>query len=53
MTRILVYTSDNVFHLAGDGKLAGIYYPNDGKCHLNSEGLYDMATHFVRGFLLL
>ncbi|XP_031421619.1 integrin beta-7-like isoform X2 [Clupea harengus] len=46
VTRILVYASDNTFHLAGDGKLAGIYYPHDGKCHLNSEGLYDMETHF-------
>ncbi|XP_048096501.1 integrin beta-7-like isoform X1 [Alosa alosa] len=46
VTRILVYTSDGVYHLAGDGKLGGIYYPNDGKCHLNSEGFYDMATYF-------
>uniref|UniRef100_A0A6Q2YAR3 Integrin beta subunit VWA domain-containing protein n=1 Tax=Esox lucius TaxID=8010 RepID=A0A6Q2YAR3_ESOLU len=35
--RILVYTSDDVFHLAGDGKLAGLFQPNDGQCHLNSE----------------
>lgn len=53
MTRILVYASDNTFHLAGDGKLAGIYYPHDGKCHLNSEGLYDMETHFVSVYLTL
>ncbi|KAL1020738.1 hypothetical protein UPYG_G00004030 [Umbra pygmaea] len=39
--RILVYTSDDIFHLAGDGKLAGIYQPNDGKCHLDSRGFYD------------
>ncbi|XP_010891643.1 integrin beta-7 isoform X2 [Esox lucius] len=39
--RILVYTSDDVFHLAGDGKLAGLFQPNDGQCHLNSEGVYD------------
>uniref|UniRef100_A0A8C7S945 Integrin beta n=1 Tax=Oncorhynchus mykiss TaxID=8022 RepID=A0A8C7S945_ONCMY len=43
-TRILVYTSDDIFHLAGDGKLAGIYQPNDGKCHLNSNGLYNKDT---------
>ncbi|XP_035595727.1 integrin beta-7-like isoform X4 [Oncorhynchus keta] len=43
-TRILVYTSDDTFHLAGDGKLAGIYQPNDGKCHLNSNGLYNKDT---------
>ncbi|XP_029574417.1 integrin beta-7 isoform X2 [Salmo trutta] len=44
VTRILVYTSDDTFHLAGDGKLAGIYQPNDGKCHLNSNGLYNKDT---------
>ncbi|CAB1330189.1 unnamed protein product [Coregonus sp. 'balchen'] len=44
VTRILVYTSDDTFHLAGDGKLAGIYLPNDGKCHLNSNGLYNKDT---------
>ncbi|KAI1892230.1 hypothetical protein AGOR_G00131220 [Albula goreensis] len=43
VTRILVYTSDDIFHTAGDGKLAGIYHPNDGQCHLNSEGIYDKS----------
>nr|XP_046200591.1 integrin beta-7-like isoform X4 [Oncorhynchus gorbuscha] len=46
-TRILVYTSDDTFHLAGDGKLAGIYQPNDGKCHLNSNGLYNKDTVYA------
>ncbi|KAL4655511.1 integrin beta-7 isoform X3 [Arapaima gigas] len=44
VTRILVYTSDDTFHMAGDGRLAGISKPNDGKCHLNSDGLYDKGN---------
>ncbi|KAM6980764.1 integrin beta-7 [Aplochiton taeniatus] len=43
-TRILVYTSDDTFHIAGDGKLAGIYEPHDGKCHLNGSGFYGGKT---------
>ncbi|XP_064160840.1 integrin beta-7 [Anguilla rostrata] len=46
VTRILVYTSDDTFHMAGDGRLAGIYQPNDGKCHLNADGYYDKATEY-------
>ncbi|KAJ8260338.1 hypothetical protein GJAV_G00179810 [Gymnothorax javanicus] len=46
VTRILVYTSDDTFHMAGDGRLAGIYQPNEGKCLLNSEGYYDRATEY-------
>ncbi|KAF7712002.1 hypothetical protein HF521_001013 [Silurus meridionalis] len=41
VTRILVYTSDDTFHMAGDGRLAGIFTPHDGKCHLKPDGLYD------------
>ncbi|KAM4613712.1 integrin beta-7 isoform 2-T2 [Polymixia lowei] len=41
VTRILVYTSDDTFHMAGDGRLAGIFEPHDGKCHLNGSGFYD------------
>lgn len=46
MTRILVYTSDDTFHMAGDGRLAGIFTPNDGKCHLDTNNFYD-GTLFV------
>ncbi|XP_017334957.1 integrin beta-7 isoform X1 [Ictalurus punctatus] len=41
VTRILVYTSDDTFHMAGDGRLAGIFTPHDGMCHLQSDGSYD------------
>eukprot|EP00062_Callorhinchus_milii_P006445 gi/632946998/ref/XP_007888838.1/ PREDICTED: integrin beta-2 isoform X2 [Callorhinchus milii] len=41
VTRLLVYTSDDGFHFAGDGKLGAILNPNDGKCHLNSLGFYE------------
>lgn len=32
--RIIIYASDSGFHLAGDGKLAAIYEPNDEQCHM-------------------
>ncbi|XP_076870725.1 integrin beta-7 isoform X2 [Brachyhypopomus gauderio] len=41
VTRILVYTSDDTFHMAGDGRLAGIFRPHDGQCHLQEDGSYD------------
>ncbi|KAB5583751.1 hypothetical protein PHYPO_G00099270 [Pangasianodon hypophthalmus] len=41
VTRILVYTSDDTFHMAGDGRLAGIFTPHDGKCHLKPDSFYD------------
>uniref|UniRef100_A0ABM5FPB4 Integrin beta n=1 Tax=Pogona vitticeps TaxID=103695 RepID=A0ABM5FPB4_9SAUR len=40
VTRLLVFTSDGAFHTAGDGKLGGIYMPNDGQCHLDAQGRY-------------
>ncbi|KAK3756235.1 hypothetical protein RRG08_035297 [Elysia crispata] len=39
--KMLIYASNDRFHVAGDGKLAGILFPNDMKCHLNSHGKYD------------
>uniref|UniRef100_A0A4W4FSK2 Integrin beta n=1 Tax=Electrophorus electricus TaxID=8005 RepID=A0A4W4FSK2_ELEEL len=41
VTRILVYTSDDTFHMAGDGRLAGLFQPHDGQCHLKEDGSYD------------
>jgi hypothetical protein len=44
---LVVIATDAQFHTAGDGKLAGIYTPNDGLCHLNSStagGKYMNAT---------
>ncbi|XP_033639880.1 integrin beta-1-like [Asterias rubens] len=44
---IIIYTSDDIVHIAGDGKLLGITVPNDGECHLNSEtGFNDRANEF-------
>merc|ERR1711970_163056 len=31
--KLLVYSSDANFHVAGDGKLGGILEPNDMQCH--------------------
>ncbi|CAL8370452.1 unnamed protein product [Arctogadus glacialis] len=36
-TRLIVLTTDAGFHMAGDGKLAGILQPNDELCHLESN----------------
>ncbi|XP_057708354.1 integrin beta-2 [Corythoichthys intestinalis] len=33
-TRLLVLATDDGFHMAGDGKLAGILEPNDEQCHM-------------------
>lgn len=41
--KMLVFTTDAGFHYAGDGKLAGIVTPNDGKCHLEN-GMYTQST---------
>ncbi|XP_056336088.1 integrin beta-1b.1 [Danio aesculapii] len=45
VTRLLVFSTDAGFHLAGDGKLGGIVRPNDGKCHLDNN-MYTMSNYF-------
>ncbi|XP_006883950.1 PREDICTED: integrin beta-7 [Elephantulus edwardii] len=46
VSRLLVFTSDDTFHTAGDGKLGGIFKPSDGRCHLDSNGLYSRSPEF-------
>uniref|UniRef100_A0A4W3HW67 Integrin beta n=1 Tax=Callorhinchus milii TaxID=7868 RepID=A0A4W3HW67_CALMI len=46
VTRLLVFSTDAGFHFAGDGKLGGIVLPNDGRCHLNTQGLYTMSDYY-------
>lgn len=46
VSRLLVFTSDDTFHTAGDGKLGGIFAPSDGHCHLDSNGLYSRSPEF-------
>ncbi|KAI4809049.1 hypothetical protein KUCAC02_017964 [Chaenocephalus aceratus] len=36
-TRLIVLTTDAGFHMAGDGKLAGILEPNDEQCHIENS----------------
>lgn len=36
---LLVFSTDAEFHIAGDGKLAGVIEPNDGQCHMK-DGQY-------------
>ncbi|XP_067404901.1 integrin beta-2 [Emydura macquarii macquarii] len=45
VTRLLVYTTDDGFHFAGDGKLGAILTPNDGQCHLE-EHMYKKSNEF-------
>lgn len=42
--KLLVLSTDNGYHYAGDGKLGGIIKPNDEKCHLDHRGSYTMST---------
>ncbi|GJQ85657.1 hypothetical protein Trydic_g20205 [Trypoxylus dichotomus] len=34
---IIVFSTDAEFHIAGDGKLAGIFEPNDAVCHMQNN----------------
>ncbi|KAM3607771.1 uncharacterized protein V6R79_013611 [Siganus canaliculatus] len=43
-TRLIVLTTDAGFHMAGDGKLAGILEPNDELCHMENS-LYATSSH--------
>ncbi|CAB1346731.1 unnamed protein product [Coregonus sp. 'balchen'] len=36
-TRLIVLTTDDGFHMAGDGKLAGILEPNDERCYMDNK----------------
>ncbi|KAH9520115.1 Integrin beta-1 [Bulinus truncatus] len=38
--KLLIFASNDRFHLAGDGRLAGIVIPNDGMCHLDKDYKY-------------
>lgn len=43
---LIVLSTDAGFHLAGDGKLAGIVEPHDGQCYLDEKGYYTHALAF-------
>ncbi|XP_041673033.1 integrin beta-3a [Cheilinus undulatus] len=40
-SHLLVYTTDAKTHIALDGRIAGIVQPNDGKCHLDDDNVYN------------
>ncbi|XP_036814835.1 integrin beta-2 isoform X1 [Oncorhynchus mykiss] len=42
-TRLIVLTTDDGFHMAGDGKLAGILEPNDERCYMDNN-LYSKSN---------
>lgn len=39
--KLIVFSTDDIYHLAGDGKLGGVMKPNDGLCHMTDN----MYTH--------
>ncbi|XP_061092987.1 integrin beta-5 isoform X1 [Conger conger] len=41
---LLVFTTDDVPHLALDGKLGGLVQPHDGMCHLDEKNEYSAST---------
>lgn len=45
---LLVFATDDVPHLALDGRLGGLVEPHDGQCHLNDRSEYSASTEMVR-----
>lgn len=45
---LLVFTTDDVPHIALDGKLGGLVQPHDGQCHLNEANEYTASDQMVR-----
>ncbi|KAK4879184.1 hypothetical protein RN001_007330 [Aquatica leii] len=44
---LIVFSTDADFHIAGDGKLAGIVEPNDAKCHMkNNQYTHDLIYDY-------
>ncbi|XP_076858565.1 integrin beta-2 [Brachyhypopomus gauderio] len=43
-TRLLVLATDAGFHMAGDGKLAGILEPNGETCQLDTKHMYSKSN---------
>ncbi|XP_041662159.1 integrin beta-5 [Cheilinus undulatus] len=41
---LLVFATDDVPHLALDGRLGGLVKPHDGMCHLNTQNEYSAST---------
>ncbi|XP_044294258.1 integrin beta-5 [Varanus komodoensis] len=43
-SHLLVFTTDDVPHVALDGKLVGLVQPHDGQCHLNEANEYTASS---------
>ncbi|XP_056286381.1 integrin beta-5 [Pseudoliparis swirei] len=41
---LLVFATDDVPHLALDGRLGGLVQPHDGRCHLDEDNEYSAST---------
>lgn len=42
-THLIVFSTDATYHFAGDGKLGGLYEPNDMQCHLETNGRLNLV----------
>lgn len=42
---LIVFSTDAEFHIAGDGRLAGVVEPNDGRCHLVNGQYNESLTY--------
>ena len=52
--KLLVYSSDANFHVAGDGKLGGILEPNDMRCHTKIDPAKgDGLMYYTEGSLII
>lgn len=49
---LLVFATDDVPHLALDGRLGGLVQPHDGECHLNDQNEYSASTQMVKLLVL-
>ncbi|KAF2890374.1 hypothetical protein ILUMI_15799, partial [Ignelater luminosus] len=44
---LIVFSTDADFHIAGDGKLAGVVEPNDAQCHMkNNRYTHDLVYDY-------
>ena len=43
--RILIFSSDDSFHVAGDGILGGLLEPNDAQCHMEEIDIKGISEY--------
>ncbi|XP_071812083.1 integrin beta-1-B-like [Apostichopus japonicus] len=41
--KLLLVTTDASTHIQGDGRIGGVFTPNDGACHIDEYGVYNQS----------